>query len=143
MVMGGRASSMAFIDENGHILAIIEGNENPSQDDATPTCPHCGRNCKKKEVGDDLAELAEELQEDQMLNDKQHCFQLYQLADQLLPEGAHRKGDWKKLPECIEVDIHDFFPRGANERHVGFRSGMRSATKQSEHFKNIGTKFLF
>lgn len=120
-VMGGRASSMAFIHENGFILAITEGNENPSQDVATPPCPYCGVSCKKKEVYDDLAELAEELQEDNTLNDKQRRFQLYQLANRLLPEGARGKGNRKRLPECIEVDIHDFFPRGANESYVGFR----------------------
>ena len=68
-IMGGRATSMNFIHENGTIIAVTEGGEGASPVPATPACLCCGEGCKKHEIHDALAELAEELGEDESPND--------------------------------------------------------------------------
>ena len=82
---------------------------------------YCGANCQRDGIYDELAELAEELAENEALTNKGRRFKLYKLANRLLPGGG--RGNRVKIPGCIETEIHDFFPSGEDdEPFVGFKT---------------------
>lgn len=117
-VMNGQAETMAFLHEDGYILAVTEGVRHPQQ----PLCAFCGANCQKEAIYDELAELAEELGENSELDNKGRRFELYRLANRLVSGGGRGKGNRVELPGCITAEIHDFFPPGRDDDpYVGFR----------------------
>eukprot|EP00546_Thalassionema_frauenfeldii_P005592 CAMPEP_0178925678 /NCGR_PEP_ID=MMETSP0786-20121207/18056_1 /TAXON_ID=186022 /ORGANISM="Thalassionema frauenfeldii, Strain CCMP 1798" /LENGTH=169 /DNA_ID=CAMNT_0020600607 /DNA_START=21 /DNA_END=530 /DNA_ORIENTATION=+ len=124
-VTNGNATNMAFVHEDGYVIAITEGNENnekeAEEENIPPGCEFCGKTCQKDVLYDELAELAEELAEDKSLNNKERRWQLYTLANRLLPDGGRGKKNRKILPKCISAEIHDFFPEENRKDYVGFR----------------------
>ncbi len=120
-VENGQAKNMAFVHEEGYVLAVTEGEKEPEQAPQIISCEYCGENCEKETIYDELAELAEELGENENITNKERRFALYREANRLLQSGGRGKGNRVRIPTCVMTEIRDFFPIEGDKKYVGFK----------------------
>ena len=115
---------------------ILSGTENVArsvinhmigEDDEEPACQYChGTPCFWTQKQDEINFYMEILFEDEDLTNKEKRYKAYRFISSLY-EGYLGRDVRKQLPQCLEGEIKDMFPKGPNDDdYVGFVPGKKS-----------------